>query len=172
MAGTDETTTTQQEQETTTDETTTAQQEQQGDGDGELTDKHGEQAINRGRYDRDIKAKDDEIAELKKKLADASKRAEDGEDALKKVEALERRIEDEKLSHSLQVAGCVDEKAAKARLSDFDGDVDKLKESCPYLFAAKQAGSTGARHAGTPSPSDELGRMAREAAGTTYLYKN
>lgn len=140
--------------------------------DNELKDKHNEPAINRGHHDRIVAEKDARIAELEKQLEDAGAKAKDGEEALKKVDALERKLEAEKVSGALRLAGCVDEKAAKARLADFDGDVEKLKEGCPYLFgAAKQTGSTGARQGGAPSASEELVAKAREAAGTAYLYK-
>ncbi len=143
-----------------------------GNHDDQLKDKHGEDAINRGRYEREMKAKDDEIAELKKKLEESGERAKSGEEAMKKVEALERKLADEKLAGALKLEGCVDEKAAKARLGDFDGDVKKLKESCPYLFAnPRQTGSTGVRAGGAPDASAELIAKAREAAGTTRYYK-
>lgn len=141
-------------------------------GDGELKDKHGEDAINLGHHNRLMAEKDEEIAELKKQLKEAGKKAESGEEALKKVGELEARLEDEKVSGALRLAGCVNEKAAKALLEDYEGDVAKLKEGCPYLFgAAKQTGSTGARQGGAPSASEELVAKARAAAGTTYLYQ-
>lgn len=153
----------------TTDPQQTDPQEPEG---GKLLDKHNEPAINKGHHDRIVAEKDARIAELEKQLEDAGAKAKDGEDALKKVEALERKLEAEKVSGALRLAGCVDEKAAKARLADFDGDVEKLKAGCPYLFgAAKQTGSTGARQGGAPSASEELVAKARAAAGTTYLYQ-
>ena len=125
-------------------------------GDDGLKDKHGEDAINRGRYDRDIKAKDDEIAALKKQLDEAKKGAEDSAAALKRVEELEARLADEKVDHALEVAECVNGKAAKALLDDYDGDVAKLKEACPYLFKQpKQTGSTGYRPGGAPDARDD-----------------
>ena len=137
-----------------------------------LKDKHGEDAINLGHHNRLMAEKDEEIAELKEQLKEAGKKAESGEEALKKVGELEARLEDEKVSGALRLAGCVNEKAAKALLEDYEGDVAKLKEGCPYLFGAvKQTGSTGARQGGAPSASEELVAKARAAAGTTYLYQ-
>ena len=135
-----------------------------------LVDKHNEPAINRGRYERDMKAKDDEIAELRRQLEQASGEADKGADALKEIEKLKAQLADEKLDHSLEVAGCVNAKAAKAILADYDGDVAAMKEACPYLFRTIQTGSTGARQQHAPNPTDELIAKAREAAGTTYLY--
>ena len=131
-------------------------------GDDELKDKHNEPAINRGRYDRDMKAKDDRIAELEKQLEESGKKAKSGEDALKQIEALKAELADEKVTHALEAAGCVNAKAAKALLDDYKGDVAKLKEACPYLFK-KQNGSTGAKPGGAPSTSEERRKRAKEA---------
>ena len=122
---------------------------------GDPIDKHGEPAINKGRYDRDMKAKDDEIAALKKQLEEANGKAETGDKALKEVADLKAQLADEKLDHLLQVAGCVNAKAAKALLPDYDGDVSKLKEDCPYLFKAKQTGTTGTRRQTLPSDDED-----------------
>ena len=130
--------------------------------DNELKDKHNEPAINRGRYDRDMKAKDDRIAELEKQLEESGKKAKSGEDALKQIEALKAELADEKVTHALEAAGCVNAKAAKALLDDYKGDVAKLKEACPYLFK-KQNGSTGAKPGGAPSTSEERRKRAKEA---------
>ena len=127
-------------------------------GDGELKDKHNEPAINRGRYDREIKAKDDQIAELTKQLEEATGRAESGAKALKEIETLKAQLADKEVTTSLKLAGCVNEKAAKALLEDYEGDVAKLKEACPYLFggnAARQKGSTGAKNGGAPDKDED-----------------
>lgn len=135
-----------------------------GEGEGNLVDKHGEQAINKGRYERDMAAKDAEIAALKKQLEDSGAKAKSGEDALKKVEELEARLADEKIDHQLALAGCVNAKAAKALLEDYSGDVSKLKEACPYLFSAGQTpnGSTGLKPGGAP---DAMRGKVRSAFG-------
>lgn len=83
------------------------------DEDKDLKDKHGEDAINRGRYDRGMKAKDDRIAELEKRLEESGKKAKSGEDALRQIEALKAELADEKVTHALEAAGCVNAKAAK-----------------------------------------------------------
>ena len=142
-------------------------------GGGELRDKHGEDAINRGHHERIVKEKDAEIAKLKEQLAEAGKRAEDGQSALAEVEKLREEMADKEVTHALEVAGCVNAKAAKALLGDYSGDVEKLKEACPYLFGpTRQVGATGIKATGAPDgPSDELVAKARQAAGTAYLYK-
>ena len=120
--------------------------EGQGGGEGEVKDNHGQPGINREKYQRDIAAKDKEIADLKAQIAEAAK-TEEGRKALEeKIAKLEADQKDERVTHKLELAGCRNTKAAKALLDDYDGDVAKLKEDCPYLVSDgknKQTGSTG-----------------------------
>lgn len=135
------------------DETTTQEQQPQQQQTTEvqqLTDKHGEPAISKGRYEREMQTKDAEIAALKDQLKELSEQASAGAKAQADVDALRQQLADEKVTHSLEVAGCVNAKAAKALLGDYDGDVAKLKEDCPYLFKAPQTGSTGLKPGGAP----------------------
>ena len=121
------------------------------DSDDNATDKHGQPGINREKYQRDIAAKDKEVAELKAQIAEAAK-TEEGRKALEeRIAKLEAEQKDERITHKLEMAGCLNLKAAKALLDDYDGDVAKLKDSCPYLFSDgknKQTGSTGFKHDG------------------------
>ena len=59
-----------------------------------------------------------------------------------------------------QIAQCDDAQAARALLDDYDGDVDKLKAECPYLFGKeKKTGTTGAKPTGAAGDDDaELDR--------------
>ncbi len=64
------------------------------------------------------------------------------------------------LNHELIAMGALCEEAisaaAKALLEDYDGDVAKLKEACPYLFdAGKKTGATGIKPAGGASDLDD-----------------
>lgn len=120
-----------------------------GDGgksgpDAGVVDKHGQPGINWERHEKEIAAKDKEIADLRDQIAKASA-TEEGRKALEeKIAKLEAAQAEERTAHKLEMAGCVDVKAAKSRLGDFDGDVAKLKAECPYLFQAeKKKGSTG-----------------------------
>lgn len=132
-------------------------------GDG-IRDGHGQRGVALGKYQRDIKAKDDEIERLKQQLEDATKADSDGQKAIAEVEALKRQLADERLDGSLVQAGCVDTKAARARLDDFGGDVAKLKDSCPYLF--RQTGTSGVSPSGSGDTTAEQRRAkARAAAG-------
>ena len=128
-------------------------------GEEDLTDKHGQEAIAKGRYDRDMKAKDDEIAELRKQIAESAK-TEEGRKALEgKIAALEGKQADMRTEYEIKLAGIRDDKAlkaAKSMIGDYDGDVSKLKADCPYLFAEeKQKGKTGFKPEGPAGDVDE-----------------
>lgn len=121
-------------------------------------DKHGEPTINKGRYDREMKEKDGQIAKLNAELEKLRKGSKSVDDAMAEVAKLREELADKELSHKLDKAGCVSIKAAKALLDDFEGDVQKLIEGAPYLFGSTQEprkGSTGARPQGAPSSNDD-----------------
>ena len=125
--------------------------EGQGGGEGEVEDRHGQPGINREKYQRDMKAKDDKIAELQAQLDEKSKTEEGRANLKAEMEKLKADMADERATYDLKLAGIRDEKAvkaAKAMLPDYGGDVAKLKEDCPYLFDGRKAGSTGLRHEG------------------------
>ena len=149
----------------------TASQEpsgQAGQEEGEgLTDRHGQPAIARGKYERDIAAKDAEIAELRAQVGEMSKTEEGRQKLQEKIERLEATIAESKVDHKLELAGCVNVKAARAVLDDYDGDVDKLKAECPYLFAQEKpkTGSTGLPSGGAVSTAEQRRAKARAAAG-------
>lgn len=125
------------------------------DDGGEVEDRHGQPGINREKYARDMKAKDDKIADLQAKLDEKAK-TEEGRASLKKeLDDLKAEMADERVAHKLELAGCRNVKAAKALLDDYDGDVAKLKEECPYLFEGKKAGSTGLKPEGGASDLDD-----------------
>lgn len=121
----------------------------QGDQGEAVKDKHGHPGISEGKYNRDIAAKDAEIADLRRQVENAAK-TEEGRKALEqKIEALEKSQADERVTHALELAGCKSVKAAKALLDDFGGDVAKLKAEHPYLFDdGKPKGSLGAKPGG------------------------
>lgn len=126
------------------------------DGGEGVEDKHGQPGINREKYQRDIEAKNKQIAELQAQLDEKSK-TEEGRAALKaELDRLKADMADERIDHKLELAGCLNAKAAKALLGDYDGDVAKLKEGCPYLFGAeKKTGSTGLKPEGGAGDLDD-----------------
>lgn len=123
-----------------------------GTGDGEdLTDEHGHPAISRGKYERDIAAKDARISELEGKVDDSAKTEEGRSSLAKEISELKAEIAEERTAHKLEMAGCRNVKAAKALLEDHGGDVSKLKEAEPWLFGKeKKEGSTGFKPEGAP----------------------
>ena len=128
-------------------------------GEEDLTDKHGQEAIAKGRYDRDMNAKDEEIAELKRQIAESAKTEEGRKELESKIEALEGKQADMRTEYEIKLAGIRDDKAlkaAKSMIGDYDGDVSKLKAECPYLFAEeKQKGKTGFKPEGPAGDVDE-----------------
>ena len=68
------------------------------------------------------------------------------------------------MGFELQMAGARNVKAAKALLSDYDNDIDKLKAAEPWLFgmgsaAPTQTGATGLPNAG--AATDEGAQLKR-----------
>lgn len=120
--------------------------------------------VNRHQYERDIANRDKTIGELRAEVERLRGEGGKAADAMKAVEELKAQLEDERTNSALSAAGCVNAKAAKALLGDYEGDVAKLKEACPYLFGhAGAAVSTGGEPAGS-SPADRRAK-ARAAAG-------
>lgn len=106
--------------------------------------------VNRYKHEREVGRLNDEIAALKAQLAEAQGKAGEASKVAEELGKLKAELADERLCAKLAAAGCVDAKAAKARLEDFGGDVDKLKAECPYLFKQAEApkvGSTGGQPA-------------------------
>lgn len=68
--------------------------------------------------------------------ADALKeQAAEAEKAKAELEELKEQMESERVSHALELAGVRNVKAALPLLAEHDGDIGKLKEAEPWLFA-------------------------------------
>lgn len=115
--------------------------------------------VNRYKYERDVAKLQDENAALKAE--------NEGYKALKEeFEQFKSSQEAEKADKALKDAGCIDTVAASARLNEFDGDIEKLKEEAPYLFASSdKSKSTGGNPKGKPDPEDERTKNMREIMG-------
>lgn len=124
-----------------------------GEGDDGVKDSHGQPGINKERHDKEMAEKDAKIAELEAKIAEQAKTEEGRKELQKQIDELKASQADERVTHKLEMAGCKNVKAAKVLLDDdYDGDVSKLKEACPYLFEGKkESGSTGGKPAGAAS---------------------
>lgn len=131
-----------------------------------LTDRHGNDAIARGKYNRDIAARDKENAELKRKLEelqskvdDAAKSEQSAKDLRSEIEKLRSEMAEKDVDHALKMAGCRSVKAARALLGDYDGDIAKLAQENPYLFERqKPSGATGAKPSGNATSLDDIDR--------------
>lgn len=123
--------------------------------DNEVTDKHGQPGINREKYARDIEERDSQIAELRAQVETLTKTEEGRQEAMRRVEELERTIADDRLNFKLERAGCRNAKAAKVLLDDHEGDIQKLKEAEPWLFIEEKKGSTGFKPDGNTSAADD-----------------
>ena len=159
MADTEETKNQEQGQEQT-QQTAQAGQEQQ-----DVTDSHGQPGINKERHDREIAERDKKIADLQAKLDEQAKNEAGRAELKAEMEKLRGEWADEKLTYQLELAGCRSPKMAKAVLSDYEGDIQKLKAAEPWLFAESKQGSTGGKPGGTSTGSDEIERELRKAAG-------
>lgn len=126
-----------------------------GEGEG-IKDKHGQPGINKERHEKEMAAKDAKIAELEAQVAKAAETKEGREKLEKQIADLKAEQADERVTHKLEMAGCKSAKAAKALLEDYDNDIPKLKEACPYLFEdEKPKGKTGGKPIGSAGKSIE-----------------
>lgn len=144
-------------------------------GTGSGTDGTGDSSASNGTrdgvpdYAAQLAERDKEIVELKAQAAAAAESQKRAKEMSDKIEALEKRAEDDRITYQLTLAGARNVKAARALLADHGGDVDKLKEAEPWLFgpgvAKGGAGSTGLPNAGAATDSDKQLRHFYEVAG-------
>ena len=140
----------------------------------EETDKHGHPGISQGKYERDIRERDDRIKALEAQVAEAAATKERMDEpgpgnaiaqaATPVHDELRAEQADKDAEYELRLAGCLDVKAARARLGDFGGDIAKLKEGCPYLFKGKEEarGATGLKPGGAPKITREEIRKVKD----------
>ena len=124
-------------------------------------------------YERQIAERDEKIASLEAQIAEAAKSAEQAEKLSAEIAGLKQASADERVDFALQLAGCRNVKAARAVLDDYDGDVSKLREAEPWLFAkhmageGSQGGKTGLPNAGAATDEGKTLRRWRDIAGLT-----
>ncbi|MGI6535101.1 MAG: hypothetical protein ACOX12_01590 [Eggerthellaceae bacterium] len=95
-----------------------------------------------------LRAKDEQIAELQGKVAQAAKSAEAAEALNQQIEELKRQMADERTEFALRSAGARSVKAAKALLADHDGNVAALVAAEPWLFEGAEGGSQNSSQTG------------------------
>lgn len=118
--------------------------------------------------EKQLAERDSRIQELEGQIAEAAKNAEAAEGLREEIAALKRQGADERIEFKLLLAGCRNVKAAKAVLEDHGGDVEKLKEAEPWMFAdspQKQTGKTGLPNAGAAADEGKEVKRWRELAG-------
>lgn len=95
-------------------------------------------------YQAALRAKDEKIAELSAKVAEAAKTSEATEALNAEIAALKQQMADERVEFALKAAGARSVKAAKALLDEHDGDVAALVAAEPWLFEGAE-GTTSQR---------------------------
>ncbi len=123
-----------------------------------------------GAYQAAIKQRDAKIAELEAQIAKAAETKESAEKLTAEIAELKQQSADERVTYELRLAGARNVTAAKALLSEHDGDVKALKDAEPWLFEAandkgkQQSGTTGLEPAGATGGDDsQLKRWERIA---------
>lgn len=141
------------------------------DPQGESTPPQGDGApkgntVNAVKHMREVSRLKAQNQELQTKL-DAAKEEAEGYKAIgDEFHEWKAEQEREKIDGALKAKGCHDTVAARARLDEFDGDIDKLKEAAPYLFTSTDnTQSTGGTQKGAPNPEDERTKKMRETFG-------
>lgn len=141
-----------------------AQGAQEQDGEGREQEAPLQVGANGGGFEAQIAERDGRIAELEAQIAEAARNAETAERLRVEIADLKQQGADERVDFSLQLAGCRNVKAARAVLADYGGDVDKMREAEPWLFAKHAAAEGAAGKTGLPSAgaaSDEGRDMRR-----------
>ena len=121
-------------------------------------------------WEKAVTERDEKIAALEKQVAEAAKSAETADALRKEIAELKAQGESDRVDFRLQLAGARNVKAARAMLSDYDGDVDALKAAEPWLFANERTakplgGKTGLPNAGTSSDEGKTMKRWRKLAG-------
>ena len=125
--------------------------------------------LNQVDYQAAIAERDQKIAALEEQVANASKSVEAAEKLSAQIDELRAQSESDRIDFQLQLAGVRNVKAARAILADHGGDVDKLKDAEPWLFAdapvKQQSGTTGLPNAGTSTDAGKTMKRWRRLAG-------
>ena len=123
----------------------------------------------RADFEAALKERDERIAALEGEIAEAAKTAESAERLRAEMDELRRQGEEQRVGFELQMAGARNVKAARALLSDYDNDIEKLRAVEPWLFSASSApapaGATGLPNAGAATDEGATMRRWRGIAG-------
>ncbi|MGI6220640.1 MAG: hypothetical protein ACOYIP_02010 [Coriobacteriales bacterium] len=120
-------------------------------------------------WEKAVAERDEKIAVLEAQVAEAAKNAETAEQLRGEIAELKAQGESDRIDFKLQLAGVRNVKAARAILADHGGDIDKLKEAEPWLFAdapvKQQGGRTGLPNAGISTDAGKTMKRWRRLAG-------
>lgn len=120
-------------------------------------------------YEVLLAERDAKIAELEGAIVEAAKSAETAEALRAEMDELRHQGEEQRVEFELTMAGARNVRAARALLDEHGGDVSKLKEAEPWLFAdtpaKQQGGKTGLPNAGAASDEGKTMKRWREIAG-------
>lgn len=124
----------------------------------------------RADYEAALRERDERIAALEGEIAEAARTAEAAEALRAEMDELRRAGDEQRIGFELQIAGARNVKAARALLSDYDNDIDRLKAAEPWLFGAGAAvpaptGATGLPNAGAAADEGAQVRRWRKIAG-------
>ena len=151
------------------DKTQEEPQASQDYGNEQAAEETEQPQVNGVDWDKAIAERDERIAALEQQVADAAKNAEAAEALRGEIAELKAQGESDRIDFKLQLAGVRNIKAARAVLDDHGGDIDKLKEAEPWLFAdapaPQQGGKTGLPNAGTSTDSGKTLKRWRKLAG-------
>lgn len=117
-----------------------------------------------------LAARDERIAELEKQVAEAAESKAAAKKLTDEIEKVRAEAAEERVAYELRLAGVCNVKAAKALLADYGGEVTKLREGEPWLFAkhaAEPSGSTGLESAGAATSEEATLAHWREIADLT-----
>lgn len=121
-------------------------------------------------YQAQLSARDERIAGLEAQVAEAAESKAAAKKLTAEIEKVRAEAADERVAYELRLAGVRNVKTAKALLADHEGDVSKLREAEPWLFAkhaAEPSGSTGLEPARAATTEDADLRHWREVARLT-----
>lgn len=94
-----------------------------------------EEKVADGGYKAALADRDQKIAELKRQVAEAAESKAAAKKLTAEIEKVRAEAADERVAYELRLAGVRNVKAAKALLGDHEGDIAKLREAEPWLFA-------------------------------------
>ena len=115
---------------------------------GKIELRTGLYPLKSSRIKEQIAVRDERITALDEQVAEAAKNAEIAEQLRGEIASLKQQSSDVRVGFSLQLAGCRNVKAARAVLSDYESDIDKLKAGGPWLFFDHDATQGRRRAAG------------------------